>query len=435
MHAKPDAALRRVVAHVRTPLHGSGYALLLSTGTTSALGFLYWVIATRLYGVAAVGVNSAIISAMIFLAGISQFEAPSALVRFLPTAGSRASKFILIAYASSAIGGGAAGYIFLAGLPLWSPKLKVLVSSALMAVWFVLSVVFWSINSLQDNALTGLRQAVWVPIENLFSAVFKIVLLVVFATSLPRIGIFMAWTVPALTFILPVNLLIFRILVPRYNRSIPGEGERLRPGQITHFALSNYVGSLFTLASTALLPLVVAREAGVRATAYFYLPWTSYSALMVGVMSFSIPLVVEGAIAPAELAANARRVLIHMMRLLLPAAIVLAIGAPYILRLFGNQYVGQGTLLLRLLAVASIPGSITLIYVSIFRVRRQNYTLLCVLGTQAVLTLGLSLVLLPSHGISGVGVAVLSAQTAVAGALTLAQRIPNLTINFGNQSA
>ena len=156
---------------------------------------------------------------------------------------------------------------------------------------------------------------------------------------------------------------------------------------------------------------------------------------MVAVMSFSIPLVVEGAIAPAELAANSRRVLIHMMRLLLPAAIVLVLGAPYILRLFGNQYVAEGTLLLRLLAVATIPGSITLIYVSIFRVRRQNYALLCTLGTQAVLTLGLSLVLLPSHGISGVGIAVLSAQAAVAGALTLAQRIPNLTINFGNQSA
>ena len=64
-----DALLARLVAHLRTPLYWNGYALILSSGATSGLGMIYWIVAAQAYSAEAVGLNSAMIAAMMFLAG------------------------------------------------------------------------------------------------------------------------------------------------------------------------------------------------------------------------------------------------------------------------------------------------------------------------------------------------------------------------------
>ncbi|TMG26246.1 MAG: polysaccharide biosynthesis protein, partial [Chloroflexi bacterium] len=57
--AERDAndAIARLAEHVRTPLYGGAYALILSSVATSALGIVYWTLAARLYDPAQVGVN------------------------------------------------------------------------------------------------------------------------------------------------------------------------------------------------------------------------------------------------------------------------------------------------------------------------------------------------------------------------------------------
>lgn len=67
----------------------------------------------------------------------------------------------------------------------------------------------------QDSALTGLRQALWIPLENTTFAIVKIVLLISLAASFQAVGIFASWNVPVLLLI-PINLLIFKWLIPRH---------------------------------------------------------------------------------------------------------------------------------------------------------------------------------------------------------------------------
>jgi len=74
----------RVVTHFRIPLYRNGYALLVSSATTSALGLFYWILAARRYSADTVGLGSATLSAMMLLSGISQLGLNSALVRFVP---------------------------------------------------------------------------------------------------------------------------------------------------------------------------------------------------------------------------------------------------------------------------------------------------------------------------------------------------------------
>ena len=44
-----SSMLRRIRADLRDPLLRNGYALVANVGITSVLGFVYWIIAARLY--------------------------------------------------------------------------------------------------------------------------------------------------------------------------------------------------------------------------------------------------------------------------------------------------------------------------------------------------------------------------------------------------
>ena len=60
---------------------------MLSAAATSGLGVLYWMLATRHYPAEVVGLNSAMISAMLFVAGVAQLSLVSVITCFLPRAG------------------------------------------------------------------------------------------------------------------------------------------------------------------------------------------------------------------------------------------------------------------------------------------------------------------------------------------------------------
>ena len=83
-------ALGGLAEHARMPLYRNAYALILSDTSNSALGIVYWTLAARVYTTEQVGLNSAAISTMVFLAGIAQLSARTsiplarALAPFIP---------------------------------------------------------------------------------------------------------------------------------------------------------------------------------------------------------------------------------------------------------------------------------------------------------------------------------------------------------------
>ena len=260
--------------------------------------------------------------------------------------------------------------------------------------------------------MTGMRQAQWVSIKNTAFSAAKIVLLVAVATAIPRSGIFVAWIVPVLILILPMSLFISLRLIPKHVGH--AGGEPLDARRMARFASGNYVGSLFMLASTLALPIIVTNDAGTRAAAYFFVPWTIAASLQLIALYMTTSLTVEVAFDEAKLREYSRRVLLQTARLVLPLALILLLGAPYVLRAFGAPYASEGASLLRLLAVASIPNILVFLGLSIARITHNGRMMLYVQGALCVSTLGLSLLLLPRFGIEGVGVAALVSQLAVA---------------------
>jgi O-antigen/teichoic acid export membrane protein len=422
----PSLAISRLVAHARTPLYRNGYALILSAATPSGLGVVYWMLATRFYPAEIVGLNSAVISAMLLVSGIAQLSLLSVMTRFLPRAGRAGGRLVGYAYLLTLAVAALAGVIFALGVEIWSPALAFLASSWRFMLWFVLAVMTWCIFTLQDSVLAGLKQTVWVPIENTAFAVAKIALLLAFAWSATRYGIFASWTIPGAAVLVPMNFLIFRRFLPQHARTTAAQAEPLAARQIAGYAASNYLGSMLSLAVSTLLPLAVIHRLGPTATAYFAQPWLIASSLQLVAGNMSVSLTVEASAERERLGSYTRHALTHTFRLLAPLVAIVVIGAPYLLRSFGQEYAAQGTGLLRLLAIGALPNLVNMLALSVARVQSRTGAIIAIQGALCALTLGLSYPLLQIYGITGVGLAWLISQTLVAALILLAHLRPSL---------
>ncbi len=416
-----QTSVAQIMAHARTPLYRNGYALILSSVSTSGLGVVYWILAARIYAAEIVGLNSAAISAMMFLAGVSQLNLMSALMRFIPKMGRATRQFVINTYLIATAVAAAASLVYILGLETWSPALGFIRSDLLFVLWFSAATMAWCIFVLQDSALTGLRQATWVPIENSIFAIAKLVLLLALAGPFPQYGVFASWTIALMLSLLPTNFLIFQYLIPRHVQETQDQQAPPAPSQVARYVAGDYVGSLFWLMATTLMPVIVIEIAGAAATAYFYLSWTIINSLYNFSADMGASLIVEGSRDPAKLGIYSQRMVFQTAKIVTPLVVVLLVGAPWILAIFGGDYAAEGAMLLRILALSTIPNIITALYIATARVQRRVTAVVVVLATLCVLVLGLSFVLLKMVGVVGVGWAWLISQSMIASVLLFTQ--------------
>jgi O-antigen/teichoic acid export membrane protein len=414
-------SLDRLRAHVSIPLYRNGYALLVNSVATSGLGLVYWILAARLYPSQAVGLNAAVLSAMQFLYGIAVLSLGNVLIRYIPLAGRSTPRLIGAIYGASIAITLVAGLAFVVGVRWWLPAFGFLAASPAAAALFVAALVLVCVFALQDSVLIGLREAVWVPVENTLFGVAKVGLLVLLARSARDYGVLASWIVPAALALPPVNLLIFRWLVPRHVAATAHQTERLAVGQIARYGGGNYMGQLFSLAGTSLLPVLVASQLGAEATAYFSQPWLLATSLQLIALNLTTSLTVEATLDPGQLRAHCRRVMVQIAWLLVPLVAAVWLGAPTILRAFGPDYAAQGAVVLRWLALAALPHSLIALAVGLARAQNRLHVIMAAQGAQCVLTLSLSIALMPLYGITGVGMAYLISVGTVAVGLVLTQ--------------
>lgn len=409
-----------LLKHVREPLHRDGYALALSSAVTAAVGLCYWIVAARTYSPRLVGLNSALISAMMFVAGAATLNLANVLVRFLPHAGRGSRRFVLGCYAASTVVAVAAAVLF--ELAVAGSGLRFLSASPGLAVGFVLATAGWTLFVLQDGALTGLGKAVWVPVENGAFAIGKLALLAAFS-GLGAYGIFASWTFATALAIAGVNVLLFARLLRRAGD--PGErGVQVRSRSFGRYLVADWLCAMAWLASTTLLPIMVTAELGAEANAAFALAWALAFPLYTVAASLGTSLVLHGTREPAALPGLVRRTARQGTILLLGVVGVIELAAPLALSLFGGRYAADGASVLRLLAAGALPNLVLVLWVSSARVRRRLGGAVAALGAQSAITLISTPPLLHRFGVTGAGVAWLCGQCLVAAAVlaTVARR-------------
>ncbi|WP_369388321.1 lipopolysaccharide biosynthesis protein [Streptomyces sp. CG1] len=387
-----------------SPLFRNAYALMLNTGISAVLGLGFWLAAARYYSESAVGQGSAAIAAMKFLAGLTAVTLTGALARFIPVSGKRTGTLIFRTYAGSSLVVALAAGVFLLTLDTWGPSYRFL-HGTVNGLGFVVAVVAWNLLTLQDGVLTGLRSATWVPVGNTVFSAVKLALLVALAVAIPTAGVFVSWVAAIATSVVPLGWLVFRRLVPRHVKATEGRAQPPALKQVGRFLAGDYTGSLFSLAVIYLVPVLVASQVSSAENAYFYIATTIGGTTDLLAINMGASLTVEGSHDPDRLASNTRAALRRMARIMLPIAGLLIIGAPWILGVFGAGYAAAATPLLRWLAVGSMLRVVIETYFAVLRARSRTAGLALFQGVLCVLTLGLTLLLLPRMGLTGAGIA------------------------------
>lgn len=409
----------RLRKDLRNPLFLQGYALMINTGITAVLGLGYWFLATHLYTAAAFGEGQAQISAMRLFSSLTGLAFAGALARFIPVAGRRTAEFVLRGYAVAGATGLVAALGFLLTLPLWGSVYADLGGFG-PGLFFLASVLVWTIFTLQDVTLAGLRNAVWVPVNSLAFGLVKMGLLVALAYALPQGGvfggIFVSWILPTAIALIPISWLIFGVIIPKHVKNTEvsaANPPRLR--EVGRFLAGDFPGAFSILLILYLVPVIVAGWLDDAPTfGYFSIAHTLGS--MVGLLAanMAVSLTVEGSFNATQLAQSVRNALRRTFLIVGPVIAVVVIGAPLILSVFGPGFAEAGSPLLRLMAIAVLPQTVIEICLSMLRAQSEARKLAFIQIGMAILVLTSIAVLFPHFGIAAVGYAMLGSQLLVA---------------------
>ncbi|MFF0717177.1 lipopolysaccharide biosynthesis protein [Micromonospora sp. NPDC003816] len=401
-------AVPGVVPSGRRPLLvRTAVALMSSTVASAALGFLFWVVAARWFPTEAVGRASGVVASMSLLAGLAQLNLTSLYARFLPGAGARTRRLVLVGYGASAAMSLALAVGFLA-LGLGSGLIG---DRPVHRLVFVVAVLASAIFFIQDGVLAALRRPGLVPAKNIVASGAKLALLPLLAGVVAGDGVLLAWVLPMLVTMLVTNWWILARLTPRVG-TVPLPG-RARHG-MTSFASAEYVTGLVNNAVAFLPPVLVAHALGATASAYFYVPWTIGVAGTTLLWNVVISFVVAASSDGAEARVHVRRALVLVGLVVGAGAVTLGGAAGALLAPLGGQYAAHGADALRLIGLSLPFTGVILLYAAFAIMEKRMWRMVLVQSTAALLFLGGGWYGLPRLGIVAPAVALLLAQAATA---------------------
>lgn len=396
------------------PLSRGGLALLVNTGLTGILGFIYWIIAARLFPTSAVGIAGALVAASTLLAGLGQLNLSGMLMRFLPKAKGKSRRLVLLTYAYVAFTSAILASISLAGIRFLASPNSPLHLNVLQSTLFVMSVAATAIFVIQDSVLIGVRRTVWIPAENGAFGLAKIVTLFVLAPLGTAFAIFGAWMIP-LTLTIPVisAVLFYRFLPPASKpRRAAFLGRRMR-SRIIRFTIGDATGGLFTQAWTYLPPVIITATLGASTNALYYVSFLFASTVDQLPANYTSPLTVEGARAPEEIPALIRSTLRHIYAIILPVIAALIVICPWLVRAFGEKYVGAIPAM-RLLLIACLPKATSTVYYAYCRIQRSTHKSAIMQAYVCIVTLFAVALLARPFGLIGICAAIAVIQTSAA---------------------
>jgi O-antigen/teichoic acid export membrane protein len=379
--------------------------LLVGNVVLSGLGFVFWIIAARLFPKPQIGVATVLLSSSALLVAIGLVGLDAGITRFLASSSAPRDQLdstVSTVFVTTALA--AAVYVLVA--PSLSSHLAFLRSDVGDAAVFAVLTVALAVNAVLQNAFVAKRSAHFVLVSNSLFGLMRIALLPLLVGA-GAIGIVGAGAAAAVLMCV-VSAIVLRLvfdLLPR-PRLQPSALRRVRA-----YASTLYAASLESALVVAVIPIVVLNRLGASEAANYYVVVNLATLLAVVASSAGQSLLAEGSHSMEAFHANVRRAVTHIFTLLLPAMLVYVVAGHFVLELFGQSYAAEGTTFLWLLTAAAPFGALNYVCDSIVNVRQQNRRFLAMNTINAGLILVLSVALV-DHGLTGLGVAWLVAQVA-----------------------
>jgi O-antigen/teichoic acid export membrane protein len=255
----------------RAPQHRDGMALVLSSGVSSAIGMLFWVLAARLFDQDTVGVNSAALSAVTLLASAAHLNLGNAILRFVPVSDRRRA-LVAGCFAVGVGWGAVVGLGFGIGANVWAPDLVATIGHPALIAFYVTAVPLWTVFVLQDSALTAIKRAPLVLVENLAFALLKIALLVVAAWLGLTFGIAVGTLAATALLVLVVVTYLTRALHAQ-PAPAPTTARSVTARDLAGFVGVDYAGNVAWQAAVFGLPLIVIALTDAASAAVYGMAW------------------------------------------------------------------------------------------------------------------------------------------------------------------
>jgi len=392
-------------------LYRNSIFMMTDSAVSSAFGFIFWIIAARLYSADNVGAATAIISALYLLAAISLVGLNISIVRFLPETDKPQQ---LINSVITTVGAASLIFaiIFISGLPLWSPQLAFIVRDNILLPTVLAMAILFALSHIIDFVFVATRKTGFILLKNTIFSISKILLLVILVFFLHSLGILISWGIAILLSILISLFWFLPRSQPGYRPALNFKIHQFR--SISSYSSGSYVASLLSLSPGLVLPLIVVNVLGTEANAYYYIACTVSNLLALFSLAISKSFFAEGSQPGANFKECLNKSIKFTLIITVPAVILMIILSKWILLAFGPDYSANALTLLVLLSVASLPRGLHFIYVSFLRIQNRIKELVVIHSIAAAATIGLSIWAIRDYGINGIGYVLLGTQSIVA---------------------
>lgn len=397
---------RRLITLFKTDsLFRNAVFLTTSTAVMSVLGFGFWLFVAHLYSPSETGIAAALISITALISNLSMLGFNSGLIRFLPESKDQSGDI------------NAASVTVVAATIVATTVYLILqnhfgVSLAFFAhhLWawplFLFLMVAISLNSLTDNVFIANRQAEYHTITYAVFGVVKLILPVLLI-ALGALGIFTAYVSAVVVSLALSYYFMWRSrdykLLARPNWKMISETRQ--------YAGSNYIGTILAGLPVQLMPALIIAKIGSAQAAFFALAWTMVNLLYVVPTSFAQSLLAESSHNPARQKNHMFQVIKFLTIILTPLIVLAVFIAPYLLKVFGNQYSMGSTKIFQILAAGTFFVAINALANTRLNVRRHSNGIIVTQLTVAIVTIGLTPLLL-RYGLVGVGLAIVAGNIA-----------------------
>jgi len=359
------------VAEMRRLFTTFGY-LVATQGAVALIGLAYWAVVTHLFGPTEVGVSAAAASTALLLAAFGALGVPLLLLaeiesvdimerRVLFTTGNAIAVFVVVILAVGTV----------ALSPWLGQSLRIIGANPAAATLFIVGSAGTIAGLTLDGAAIGLHRGAAQLWRGSLSALLKLACagVLVLLSARTSTGLILAWAMAL--------LLAFFICIPMLGleRRASGDGtlvqRRAFVRQFGKLSLQHHVLNLSISSVFYIVPLTATLLISPSDVAYFSVAFLLGSAMLVIPYLLALSLFAERSGDPGLLHRNVRRTFPIGLALIGAIILVVQIGAPYALHVFGAAYFANGTMALRIFILLGPAYVIKDHYVSIRRAQHR----------------------------------------------------------------
>lgn len=398
----PSRALRRLSQD--TLLRNSLY-LTLNTATIAFVGFLFWLINSRLFSANEIGAATTLISAAALISYVSLFGFNTTFVRFLPTSRDRNAEMntgILIVFGTALVV--ATAFVLL--IPVIAPGLDFVRNSLGFTLGYVALTSFWAVNLVTDSVFIARRRAQYnIVVDGFIQGAIKLAL----PFLLVGLGAFGIFTASGLAATVAVAASVFfMIRIADYRPRLSLSLAVLR--RTWEYSAANYVANLLNLAPLCVIQVVLLDARGPRQAGYYFIAYQVASLLFAVAFAMSQSLLAEGSRPGADLPALVRRSAKALALICVPCAFLMAATARWLMMPFGQTYSHHGAVSLAVLVLSAPSVAFCSVATTVLRITNQLRAVVVTNAVYAAVIISLTL-LFVGHGLPWVALAWLVGNT------------------------